>query len=69
MNYVLIQCLHLFTKKKGVSKAAQERCTLLEHQLTIAQDRLSKLQGQEIVDSVTESELAAREIALGTYFI
>ena len=51
-------------KEQSVAKASQERSALLEKQLTIAQDKLNMLQGNSIVESLIEKEMAEKEIAL-----
>lgn len=51
-------------REQSLSKAAQDRSNLLERQLSIAQERLSSTQGAQILDSISASEAAAKELQL-----
>ena len=51
-------------REKGFTSTAQERAALLEKQLTIAQDRLSAIQGVHTADSILAAENAQREVDL-----
>jgi nucleoprotein TPR len=52
------------TTISGNSKLSQERCNLLEKQLTKEQERNTALQGSQVLDSVIQSELSEKEILL-----
>jgi nucleoprotein TPR len=49
-------------REQCIAKAAQERSSLLEKQLSIAQERLNASQGVQIMDSISTSEAAAKEL-------
>mmetsp|Transcript_24386 Transcript_24386/g.35802 ORF Transcript_24386/g.35802 Transcript_24386/m.35802 type:complete len:2045 (-) Transcript_24386:88-6222(-) len=51
-------------REQGISKSAQDRAAVLERQLTIAQDRLSSIQGAQTSDSILAAENAQREVEL-----
>ncbi len=51
-------------REQGISTAAQERGTLLEKQLAMAQERLASIQGTSTLDLVDASTSAQNEIAL-----
>lgn len=48
----------------GTARAAQERCSLLEKQLTLSQERLESVQGSQTMDTILQREAAEREAAL-----
>lgn len=51
-------------RERGLTETAQERAAVLEKQLTIAQDRLSSIQGIHSADSILAAENAQREVDL-----
>lgn len=50
-----------FLREQSVSKVAQERSAILEKQLSIAQERLSAIQGVHTMDSIVAADAAQRE--------
>ena len=45
-------------------QASQDRCNLLEKQLNIAQDRITQIQGTQIIDSSIANDITVKELAL-----
>ena len=56
-------------REQGVSRAAQERGNILERQLSMAQERLTAIQGAQTLDLVAAAEAAQVNYLLFTYEI
>jgi nucleoprotein TPR len=52
------------SRERVTTTSAQERCNLLEKQLTVTQERLSRSMGTQIVESSLSDELSQKELAL-----
>lgn len=51
-------------REQGIANAAHERGSVLERQLTIAQEKIAQSEGSQLVDSLLEKDIAEKQVAL-----